>query len=102
MFLVDASISSLNSRIQSGRINAVLIERNNFVDIPIIFEHKFSQIPTVTVCVRSDSEGASDYSKIDVIVLDGSETTNGFTARFIAGEMENNSRVPGANWIAVS
>ena len=72
------------------------------MDVPIVFGHKFSQIPTVMVCICSDSEGASDYSKIDVVVLNGSETTNGFTARFIAGEMDNNSRVPSANWIAIS
>ena len=94
--------SSVNSRMQCGNIQATTVSQNSYADVPVTFEPAFSKAPIVVISIYTNSTGAKDYGNIDVVVVDGSVSATGFTARFLAGPLDNGERVPSANWIAMA
>lgn len=92
------AISALNSRIQTGVMDASSVSGGAYKDVPITFPKTFKNVPTVLCSMLTNSTGV-DYGSISCVVLSGSITTTGFAIRIFNNG--TNDRAPAATWIAV-
>lgn len=77
-----------------------MVKASNFLEVPIEFNKAFKATPKVVINDTSGSGNANNITNCKVIVVSGSITTTGFTARFYNNTSSNVSSFV-ANWIAV-
>lgn len=96
MLNIKKMLTKLANRIQVGATSVGTVAANSYTDISITFDKPFGAVPSVMVCLNSNSTSPK-MGLMTVATL--SRSTTGFEARIF--NADSSSRSPWINWMAI-